>query len=205
MCKKQSHINKFPDVLIDNNREHKTDEITEGLNTFFTNIGSNLEKRITLQSGSCFDTLPNSNCNSMLLSKTDAKGILSIVKKFSNKSSLDCNDMSISIIKEIIPFVVIPFTYICNLSSYSGDFLNAMKITKVLPVHENGAKNEFNNYRPISLLPQFSKILEKLFYQRMEKFINKNNNLHDCQFGFGADRSQSMALLSLIENITRCP
>ena len=72
ICKKQSHINKLPDVFIDNNREYKEDEITEGLNTFLTNIGSNLAKRITLQSGSFYDTLPNSSCNSMLLSKADA-------------------------------------------------------------------------------------------------------------------------------------
>ena len=106
-------------------------------------------------------------------------------------------------IKEIIPFVVNPFTYICNLSFYSGDFPNAMKIAKVLPVHKNGAKNEFNNDRPISLLPQFSKILEKLLDLRMEKFINKHNISHDCQFCLSAGRSPSMALLSLIENITR--
>ena len=48
----------------------------------------------------------------MLLRKIDAKDILSIVRKFSNKSSLDCNDMNMSIIKEIIAFVVSPFTYI---------------------------------------------------------------------------------------------
>ena len=124
------------------------------------------------------------------------------MKKFSNKSSLDCNDMSMSIIKEIIPFVGKPFTYICNLSFYCGDFPNAMKIAKVLPVHKNGAKNEYNNYRPISLLPQFSKILEKLFDLIMKTFINKHNILHDCQFGFRAGRSPSMALLSIIENIT---
>ena len=64
----------------------------------------------------------------MLLSKTNANETLSSVKKFSNKSSLDCNDMSMSLIKEIIPFVVNPFTYICNLSFYCGYFQNAMKI-----------------------------------------------------------------------------
>ena len=64
------------------------------------------------------------------------------------------------------------------------------------------AKNEFNKYRPISLLPQFSNILEKLFDFRMEKVINKYSILHDCQLGFRAGRSLSMALLSLIENIT---
>ena len=124
----------------------------------------------------------------------------SIVKKFSNKSSLDFNDMSMSNIKEIIPFVVNPFTCICYL--HCDDFPNAMKIAKVLPVHKNGAKNEFNKYRPISLLSQFSKILEKLLDLRMEKCINKHSILHDCQFGVRAGRSPSMALLSLIENIT---
>ena len=121
----------MPDVFIDNNREYKADEITEGFNTFFAYIGSNSAKRKTLQSGSFFDTLPNSNCNFMMLGKTDAKEILSIVEKFSNKSSLDFNDMSMYIINEIIPFVVNPFTYICNLSFYCGFFPNAMKIANV--------------------------------------------------------------------------
>ena len=72
-----------------------------------------------------------------------------------------------SIIKEIIPFTSNPFIYICNLSFHRGIFPNAMKIANVLPVYKNGAKNEFNNYRPISLLPQFSKIPKKFFDLRM--------------------------------------
>ena len=85
--------------------------------------------------------------------------IVDPIKKFSNKSSLDYNDMSMPIIKEINTFIANPITYICNLSFYDV-FPNAIKIAKVLPVHINGTKNEFNNYRPISLLPQFSKILK---------------------------------------------
>ena len=77
-----------------------------------------------------------------------------------------------------------------------------MEIHKVLPVHKNGAKNEFNNYRLITLLPQFSIVFEMLFDSRMENIIHKHNILHDCQFSFRAGRSPSMALLSLIENIT---
>ena len=100
----------------------------------------------------------------MLLGKTDAKEKFSMVKKFSNKSSLDCNDMSMSIIKEIIPFVVSPFTYICNLSSYSGDFPNAMKTDKKISVKQNGARNEFDNYRPISLLLYCYLLLLLLYY-----------------------------------------
>ena len=126
----------------------------------------------------------------MLLGKADAKEISFIGKKFSKKSSLDCNDMSMSIIKEIIPFIVNPFTYICYLSFYCGDLPDVTKIAKVLPVYKDSAKNEFSNCKPISLLPQYSKILEKLFDLRMEKFINKHNISHDCEFGFRVGKSQ---------------
>ena len=51
ICRKQSHINKLPDVFIDNNREYKADEIIEGINAFLASIGSNLAKRMALQSG----------------------------------------------------------------------------------------------------------------------------------------------------------
>ena len=57
-----------------------------------------------------------------------------------------------------------------------------MKIAKVKPIHKTGAKDELNNYTPISVLPQFSKILEKLFDNRLGTFISKNNILSDCQF-----------------------
>ena len=185
-------------TIVENIRQMK---LLKGL-IHFLQIFFKISKTYNKKMDIFYDALPNSNCNSMLFSKTDANEILSMVKKFSYKSSLDCNDMSTSVIKEIIPSVVNPFTYICNLSFYCGDFPNAMKIAKVLQVHKNGAKNEFNNYRPISLLPQFSKILEKLDDFRMEKLINKHDILHDCQFGFRAGRSPSMALLSLIESIT---
>ena len=138
----------------------------------------------------------------MLLSKTDVKEILSIVKKFSNKSSLDCNDMSMSIIKEIIALAVNLFTYICNLSFYSGDFPNAMKIAKVYQYAKMAQRMNLTIIDPYHYYLSFPKILEKLFDLRMEKLINKHNILHDCQFSFIAGRSPSMALLSLIENIT---
>ena len=93
-------------------------------------------------------------------------------------------------------------TYICNLSFATGIFPDAMKIAKVIPIYKTGAKGEFNNYRPISLLPQFSKILEKLFDDRLEQFISKNNILTDCQFGFRTGRSSTMAIVNFMEKIT---
>ena len=77
-----------------------------------------------------------------------------------------------------------------------------MKIAKVIPLYKTGDKYHFTIYRPVSLLPQFSKILEKLFADRFNKFINKHNLLTDSQYGFRPNRSTSLAVIELIEKIT---
>ena len=135
-------------------------------------------------------------------SETNEDEIITIVNKLTQKTSTDCNDMNMSFVKNIIHLVVQPFTYICNLSFATVIFPDAMKIAKVIPIYKTGAKDEFSNYRPISLLPQFSKILENLFDDRLEQFISKNNILTDCQFGFRTGRSSSMAIVNLMEKIT---
>ncbi len=77
-----------------------------------------------------------------------------------------------------------------------------MKTAKVIPMYKTGNKHHFTNYRPISLLPQFSKILEKLFNNRLCKFIDKHKLLTDSQYGFRANRSTGLALTELIAEIT---
>ena len=56
-----------------------------------------------------------------------------------------------------------------------------MKVAKVIPIHKSGEKNVFNNYRPVSILSQFSKTLERLFCIRLENYIEKNKILNDSQ------------------------
>ena len=72
------------------------------------------------------------------------------------------------IVKKVISNIVISFTHICNKSFNSGIFPSKMKVAKVIPVYKAGEKNVFTNYRPVSLLPQFSKILEKIFNVRLD-------------------------------------
>ena len=60
----------------------------------------------------------------------------------------------------------------------------------------------FNNYRPISLLSVFSKIIERLMYNRLIEFLNKNNFFNKYQFGFRNNHSTVMALIVLFENLT---
>ena len=76
-----------------------------------------------------------------------------------------------------------------------------MKVAKIVPLFKSGDKSSFTNYRPVSLLPQFSKILEKLFDSRLTNFVNKHNILNSSQYGFRNSRCTAMALLNLMENL----
>ena len=107
-----------------------------------------------------------------------------------------------SIIKHVIPHIVKPLTHICNISFRNGTFPDQMKVAKVIPVFKGNDKQVFTNYRPISLLPQFSKILEKLFNVRLDNFIERHSILNNSQYGFRPNMSTSLALLELTEEIT---
>ena len=107
-----------------------------------------------------------------------------------------------TLLKRVIIEVADPLTYICNLSLKTGTFPSQMKMAKVIPVYKAGDKHLYTNYRPISLLSQFSKILEKIFAARLDSFIDKHNILIDSQYGFRSGRSTTMALMELVEQLT---
>ena len=104
--------------------------------------------------------------------------------------------------KKIIPHILTPLRHICNTSLGQGIFPDEMKIARIIPLFKSGDKQNVSNYRPISLLPQFSKILEKIFYNRLMNFLNSNNLLYLRQYGFRTNMSTSMAIMELVENIT---
>ena len=77
-----------------------------------------------------------------------------------------------------------------------------MKIARVIPLFKTGNAKVFSNYRPISLLPQFSKILEKMYHSRLMTFIDSNQILYKSQYGFRKQMSTSLAIIELVEEIT---
>ena len=79
---------------------------------------------------------------------------------------------------------------------------NSLKIGKIIPVFKKGDKHSFSNYRPITLLPCFSKILEKIVYKRLISHLDNNKILNDCQYGFRAGHSCEHALIDLNNTLT---
>ena len=106
------------------------------------------------------------------------------------------------LVKKIIPLLVTPVEHIFNTSLQKGVFPEGMKLARVIPLFKNGDINYFTNYRPISLLSQFLKILEKIFHNRMMSFIDDKQILCKSQYGFRKNMSTSLAILELVEEIT---
>ena len=88
-----------------------------------------------------------------------------------------------------------------NTSIESGP--DTMKLAKVIPLYKSKDKQMLNNYRPISLLPIFSKILEKVIYQRLFNFLKSNNALFSSQYGFRKNHSSINAVTELVSHVIK--
>ena len=105
------------------------------------------------------------------------------------------------LLKLIPDLIIIPLCNIINLSFVSGSFPDHLKIVKVIPIHKNGSTQDMNNYRPISLLSIFDKIMEKIMHERLYKFLELNNILYSKQFGFRKNNSTIDALIKITDKI----
>ena len=92
---------------------------------------------------------------------------------------------------------------IVNESFLNGIYLDKLKTTKVVALHKKGASDNPTNYRPISLLSVFSKIIGKLVHKRLYDFLELSDVIHPLQFGFRKNHSTAHALTSLTEKIKK--
>ena len=100
-------------------------------------------------------------------------------------------------LKQIINIFIKPLTHLINSSIKEGIFPDEVKIAKVVPISKAADKHCMENYRPISVLSVFSKILEKVVYNHLIEFITKNKVLNKHQFGFRKQHSTNHAVISL--------
>lgn len=97
-----------------------------------------------------------------------------------------------------------PLTFLINSSLKQGIFPDDLKLAKVLPIYKSGSTTTLSNYRPISVLNYFSKIFEKVVYNKVINFLDEYNILVDNQFGFRQGHSTHHALITLVDKITKC-
>jgi hypothetical protein len=102
-----------------------------------------------------------------------------------------------------MPYIISPLTYICNTSLAQGIFPDRLKFVVVKPVYKNGDRCDPANYRPTSLLSSFSKVFERLIFNRLYEHININNILDINQYGFRPNSSTEKVSHKLIDKILK--
>ena len=107
--------------------------------------------------------------------------------------------MSVKLLKLLNPYISKPLA-IVNLSPLVF-FPDKLKCAKIIPIHKKGSPTDLSNYRPISLLSIYSKILEKLMYKRLYKFLDKMDAFFSLHFGFREKHSTNHALISMTGTI----
>jgi exonuclease III len=193
---------KGSDSFLINGTEIKDKKhIANSFNKYFVNIGPNLSKKITTSNDSFKTFLPNPTVNSIYINQVTEKEIKRLIKDL-KPAAAGWDSISSEIVKETFSLFIKPLTYVINLSLHFGFFPNSMKIAKVLPLFKNGEKRLVSNYRPISILPVFSKLLERIMYNRLLCFIDKNHLLYENQFGFRIKHSTALALSLLVDKIS---
>ena len=193
--------NLLPRRLIINGIEsYNKQNIAESFNKYFSNIGQNLASTIpnSVKQYESYLDFNNSILSEQNLTDKELEDAFCSLK--SNKSA-GYDDISANVVKNAYQFIQKPLKYIFNLSFKYGEFPNKLKIARVAPIFKSGDETSLNNYRPISVLPCFSKILERIMYNRLYDFITKNNILYKKQFGFQANHSTDHAIIQLVDQI----
>ena len=125
------------------------------------------------------------------------------IKKLKKTSKTDIYYLPKWLLTEISPVISTSMACLYNKCIKANTFPQCMKNAYIIPIHKNNSKLESHNYRPISILPWFSKIFEYIIYKMLSKFMYDNNIISQCQYGFKEKASTSDALLHIINLLSK--
>lgn len=176
--------------------------IASKFNDFFTNIGQQICDSIPATTKTYGDYLVNPLENSIYIEDATEDEIIIIVSSLKN-SSPGIDEIRADVVKSNIDLIVQPLTHLVNLSLANGYVPEQLKQAVVTPIHKGGNQCDINNYRPISVLPFFSKVFEKVMYNRIIDFLSKHDILYQYQFGFRKKMSTEMALAIATDKVSQ--
>ena len=127
--------------------------------------------------------------------------VLEATKLLLDKKTPDHTGVSSNFIKQTISVIVNPLFHVLKLSLNTGVVPSQFKIAKVIPIFKAGEKNSMDNYRPISLLSIFSKIMEKIVASRLQSYLDTNGILSKWQFGFRSGHSTIHPMVHFLNKI----
>lgn len=178
-------------------------KIANEFNSYFVNLPKSLINTIAANksdSNNCF-SVQRTVGNTIMLNAVSESEIINVINGLKNTNSSGCDNFSVRIIKQCSHLIAKPLCNIINQCFLEGHFPDLLKISKVICVYKKDNPKLICNYRPISLLSIFSKILEKVLATRIVSFLESNNILSHNQHGFRENQSTMSALLSFLNLI----
>lgn len=125
------------------------------------------------------------------------------LKKLNRKCAVGLDEIPSLFLKDIAPVIAKPLTHIINCSLLSGVVPDEFKQARVVPIYKSGSRKNFDNYRPISILPAISKVLEKCVHSQIMDHLESNNLLSQNQFGFRKHPSTDLATVWFSDQLRR--
>ena len=176
-------------------------DISNAFNSFFVNVGPSLAAKIPSDNRDSSIYMKKRVVHDMVIDGVVSSEVMKIISNLKDGSN-GWDDISSRIVKSSCSAYITPLTHVLNISITKGVFPDELKIARVIPLFKSGDPMLFSNYRPVSVLPIFSKILERLMYNRLLAFINENKVLYSYQFGFRGGHSPNLALVFLVDKIS---
>lgn len=186
----QSGVRRSSDVLS-----------AEQFNHFFVNIADKVISELPTTDGHFQDYLLTPVVGSTFYFRTVTYNeVRDKIDALRNSKSRDCHDINTQIVKTLKNLILIPLTNLINSCILQSVFPSVLKEAKVIPIFKNkGSIDELTNYRPISLLPIFSKVFESLVKDQISEYFDNNDLFFQNQYGFLSGRSTTLA----VDNLTK--
>jgi hypothetical protein len=201
---KRTKTSNIRDLIIDYQLVSDPLHIANFLNNYFANVASKIVSEIEPTNQPPDSKLPlSANVFSFCNNPVTFSEIKEACDQLQSKTSLDFEGISLYFVKKVIFSIATPILHVFRQSLSSGIFPSQFKIAKVVPVFKSGDKTNPGNYRPISLLSSFSKILEKVVSIRLTLFLEKENVLTQFQFGFRTSHSTAHAMVHFLNIISK--
>ena len=162
----------------------KEGDIVEALNHHFVSVGPKLASK--LEQNANDDPLQhiNNEPTTMRLTPVDDNYVPKAIKQLKNGKAPGPDKIPIILIKDAVDLISKPLTLIFNSSLWKGIFPDVWKLARVTPIFKSGSKSVANNYRPISVISVFSRILERLVHDQVYEYLKVNKVLTMSQSAF---------------------
>ena len=191
---------KLPTVLKENGTDITDNRnIANKCNSFFTNVGQKIAKDIQYDGNKNYlnkkinSTFTFKNIDEIIVKKT--------INNLPTKNSCGYDDISSKLLKVIPPVIIKPLTLLINQVLNTGIFPDKLKIFKVILIYKKGDPQLFENYRPISLVPTISKVLEKIIHKQLSSYFDEYGLFFPNQYSFRPKHYTEYAALELIDRI----